>query len=261
MQNDTILYLISPQRRPPCYFLSDYLWGINANIDSDGNSRWPDDTEWAELSLILRDGEEDVQVHVDPVSTDPLILQIRSPNADLAKRTATYLSEQVDGRLIHPDRFFQYRGQPMLSAPPRLFAIDRDDYHAEHVGRTPAGQQFFLTTPFEPAAGSAAGCEFVALYLFDQQGLLIDAKIDSVGPRAAMNDEARKSLYAQRLAELGQVSFRRIEIAPFSVERFGTTFGLVLREPDEDVADWTVEAEPGDYMAFFAPWDSGEYDT
>lgn len=149
----------------------------------------------------------------------------------------------------------------MISKPPTLVAVDHDDYHAEHIGRTSAGQQFFLTLPFEPAFKGNAGCEFVALYLFDQQGRLIESKIDSLGPRATMNDEARKNLYAQRLNELGEVSFCRIEIAPYSVELFGTTFGLILRKPQDEDEPWAVEARPGNYMAFFEPWDSGEYDT
>lgn len=41
--------------------------------------------------------------------------------------------------------------------------------HAEHVGRTADSRQFFLTTPFEPAA-QEQGNEFVALFLFDRSG-------------------------------------------------------------------------------------------
>jgi len=41
----------------------------------------------------------------------------------------------------------------------------------------------------------------------------------------------------------------------------GTKFGLVLREPEEEADPWAVEMQPGNYMAFFEPWDSGEYDT
>jgi hypothetical protein len=57
------------------------------------------------------------------------------------------------------------------------------------------------------------------------------------------------------------VTFERIEVAPFSVERFGTTFGLVPLEPEEEDDEWSVEVQPGNYMAFLEPWDSGEYDT
>jgi hypothetical protein len=57
------------------------------------------------------------------------------------------------------------------------------------------------------------------------------------------------------------VRFSRIEVAPFVVHRFGTEFGLVAREPDDEEDAWAVEMQPGNYMAFFEPWDSGEYDT
>jgi hypothetical protein len=145
--------------------------------------------------------------------------------------------------------------------PPKIIAINHDEYDAKHVGRTEDGRQFFLTTPFEPACGDYAGREFVALYLFDAGGQLLEAKIDDFGPRATMNDAERRHAYETRLGGLGKVTFARIEVAPFAIERFGTTFGLILREPEEKGDPWAVEAQPGNYMAFFEPWDSGEYDT
>lgn len=75
---------------------------------------------------------------------------------------------------------------------------------------------------------------------------------------------AKEGGQARRLAELGPVDRGRIEVRPFEVERFGVTFGLVLRppeDPEEEEAGWWVEVEPGNYMAFYEPWDSGEYDT
>jgi len=149
----------------------------------------------------------------------------------------------------------------MPSQPPHLVAIEHDDYHAEHVGRTADGRQFFLTNPFEPAIGARDGCEFVALYIFDSKGELLEARIDSFGPRHSVDDEARRSLYEKRLLELGEVSFERIEVAPFALEKFGSTFGLVLRHPEDEDDPWAVEVQPGNYMAFFEPWDSGDYDT
>jgi len=41
------------------------------------------------------------------------------------------------------------------------------------IGRTADGGQFILTTPFEPAIRGQAGSEFVALYLFDENGRLL----------------------------------------------------------------------------------------
>ena len=150
----------------------------------------------------------------------------------------------------------------MTDGPPEVIAIDHDDYHAAHVGRTSDDRQFFLTTPFVPAfSDDEPGCEFVALYLFDADGNLLEAKIDSLGPRATLDDAERERLHEQRLVELGEVEFQRIEVRPFSIERFGTQFGLVAAEVDDDPGAWTVELLPGNYMAFFAPWDSGDYDT
>ena len=149
----------------------------------------------------------------------------------------------------------------MTSSPPTLVAINHDDYHAKHVGRTAEGRQFFLTTPFDPAIGGRQGGEFIARYLFDSAGNLIDATIDDLGPRSSMDCERSGVLYEQRLKELGQVTFGRIEIKPFSLEHSGITFGLVLREPEDADDVWAVELQPGNFMAFFAPWDSGDYDT
>lgn len=144
---------------------------------------------------------------------------------------------------------------------PERIAINHDDYHAKHIGRTSDGRQFFLTIPFEPAIGDSKGAEYVALFLFDNDGNFVDAKIKDFGPRQSVDSEKIRDCYEGRLRELGKVEFGRIEIKPFSIERFGTTFGLVPRAPEDDEDDWAVELLPGNYMAFFEPWDSGEYDT
>ncbi len=144
---------------------------------------------------------------------------------------------------------------------PNLIAIEHDDYHAKHIGTLPDGRQFFLTNPFVPAMGGDAGREFVALYLFDKHGRLIEARIDDLVTRAELNEQRARSTFDQRLAEIGPIEYGRIEVQPFDVVRFGTTFGLVPRSPEEDHDAWAVEAQPGNYMAFFEPWDSGDYDT
>ncbi len=149
------------------------------------------------------------------------------------------------------------------AGPPELIAINHDDYHARHVGRTADGRQFFLTHPFESASsvGAHDGGEFVALYLFDAAGTLLEAKIDAFGPRATVDEAEVRRVTEQRLRDLGAVTFERIEVAPFAVERFGTTFGLVPRPPEDDDDSWAIELQPGNFMAFFEPWDSGDYDT
>ncbi|WP_232668131.1 hypothetical protein [Pseudonocardia sp. TRM90224] len=142
--------------------------------------------------------------------------------------------------------------------PPALIALDPDDHHAEHVGHTADGLQFFLTTPFVAENEPDPGREFVALFLFDAEGALVEARIDDFGPRASLDEARLRERYDSHLAALGEVTIDRIVIAPFSVERFGTAFGLIVDDDDDEC--W-VTLEPGDYMAFCAPWDSGEYCT
>lgn len=95
------------------------------------------------------------------------------------------------------------------------------------------------------------------------QLVAIDHDDYDLGPRAQLDSDRAAALAERRMAELGRVLFGRIELRPFQLERFGVTFGLVARppEPEEDQDEWWVEVQPGNYMAFHAPWDSGEYDT
>lgn len=148
----------------------------------------------------------------------------------------------------------------MANKAPKSFPINHDDYHAKHIGRTADGRQFFLTTPLVPASKDAPGCEFIALFIFDAKGSLLEATIDSLGPRATVDREAARKKCEQRLSELGDVKFQRIKIAPFEINRFDTQFGLIARPPEPEDEDWAVELQPGNYMAFFPPWD-GDYDT
>jgi len=152
----------------------------------------------------------------------------------------------------------------MDQIPPALIAIDRDDYYASHVGRSADGRQFFVTTPFVSATAGDAGRELIAVYLFDPQGGFLEARIDDLGPRRQLDQDRARKLLERRLAELGHVVYQRIQVRPFEVERFGTTFGLIPRPPESvesQRAGWWVEVRPGNYMAFHEPWDSGEYDT
>jgi len=148
----------------------------------------------------------------------------------------------------------------MAKRAPKKIRINHDDYHAEFVGRTSDKRQFFLTNPFVPARGDNPGREFLALYLFDTDGNLLEAKIDDLGTREQLDENFARSLRDTWLAELGKVSFRFIKVAPFRVEKFGVEFGLIPEAPEEADDDWAVIVEPGNYMAFYPPWD-GDYDT
>lgn len=99
MTNETVFYLVDPGERPPFGRVADELWGPQANVDSDGNSRTSDDTQWTELSLILRDGSDETYIHIDSVTTFPLVLQIRSFDAGLAERAAGFLGKETKGSI------------------------------------------------------------------------------------------------------------------------------------------------------------------
>jgi hypothetical protein len=139
--------------------------------------------------------------------------------------------------------------------------LDHDDDSAQYVGRTKDGRQFFLTTPFVAAGDKNPGREFIALYVFDKTGTLQSATIDDLGPRATMDEPAREARRDAMLASLGEVKYQRIKVAPFRIEMFGVTFGFIPQAPEEPDEDWSVIVEPGDYMCFWPPWTSGDYDT
>jgi hypothetical protein len=149
----------------------------------------------------------------------------------------------------------------MAKRPPKLIALDHDDYAAKYVAHTNDGRQFFLTAPFVPAIGEETGREFIALYVFDKTGNLLSAIIDDLGPRATMDEAARVARRDELLASLGETKYRRIKIAPFRIERFGIEFGFIPQPPEEPDEDWSVIVEPGNYMCFWPPWSSGDYDT
>lgn len=151
---------------------------------------------------------------------------------------------------------------------PRHILIKHDDHHAEFVGRTADNRQFFLTNPFVPRSGDHPGREFLALYIFDRDGELTEARIEDLGvrkmrgfpPGNKLDIHSSDWLVRRRLTDLGGCAFGDIKIKPFSLVRFGVEFGLIPRAPEEPEDDWSVNIEPGDYMAFYPPWD-GEYYT
>lgn len=93
------------------------------------------------------------------------------------------------------------------------------------------------------------------------KGRLLDSDIDVLGTRGSFSEEEATNKYYSKLESLGKVRYQRIEVRPFSVRFNGSDIGLVVREPESEDDVWAVELLPGNYMAFFEPWVSGEYDT
>ena len=85
--------------RPPVMEVVEHLWGRNVNLDSDGDSRTADDQEWTELTLEQREGSRE-RVDVDPVSEQPLVLEVCSSSLQLARRVAEFLRDRTDGHIL-----------------------------------------------------------------------------------------------------------------------------------------------------------------
>lgn len=77
----------------------EHLWGTGASVDSDGDSRSPDDRRWTELSLELR-SSPGLRVDIDPVEHQPLVLEVRSCHESLARELAKFLAKESGGSLI-----------------------------------------------------------------------------------------------------------------------------------------------------------------
>ena len=93
-----VAHISNPGPRPPYYLVAEHLWGVGCNIDSDGNSRTPEDTEWTELTISLR-ASEAATIEVDPIGTAPLVLAVRSRDKELCQRVAQFLVSRSGGTL------------------------------------------------------------------------------------------------------------------------------------------------------------------
>lgn len=147
---------------------------------------------------------------------------------------------------------------------PKRIKIVPDDHHAEIVGKTKDLNQFFLTTPFTARhPETMKSCEYLALFIWEKDGTFKEAIIDNLGPREELDEEEYEKKLKNRIELLGKITITEIEIAPFEIEKFGLKFGLIYSSETFDGDDEpyeTVILHPGNYMAFYPPWD-GEYDT
>jgi hypothetical protein len=77
---------------PEYYAIAEYLWGKGVNIDSDGNSPYPESLCWTELTLILRE-DESQRVDIDPHDTLENTLIASSTSRSLLERVDTFLRQ------------------------------------------------------------------------------------------------------------------------------------------------------------------------
>ncbi|MBU2698609.1 hypothetical protein [Pimelobacter sp. 30-1] len=134
-------------------------------------------------------------------------------------------------------------------AAPTRFTIRPDDYHVPYAGTAADGRRFFLSPGLFDAEQS-----YVGLFLWNADGSFDEVLVDRVDDRAGVDRATR-----EHLAALGDYTLEPIEVEPFTTEVDGVTFGWEVSIQDEDV--YMINIEPGDFIAYFEPWDGVEYDT
>lgn len=156
---------------------------------------------------------------------------------------------------------------PLLNTPgerPERFTIVPDDYHVPYAGTAEDGRRFFLSeslfTYRHPEGGSSS---YVGLFLWHPDGTFDEVRVDTlerpegVPPGQAVPAGA-EDLVEARLAELGDYVLEPIVVEPFLVKVDGVRFGWRVSRFDDD---FTINVEPGDFIAYYQPWDGQEYDT
>lgn len=147
------------------------------------------------------------------------------------------------------------------SGPPARFTIVPDDYHVPYAGTASDGRRFFLSD--ELADFGTPGSSYVGLYLWNADGSFSEVRVDAVEhpdglPRGEAVSAGADDLIKKRLAELGDYELEPITVEPFLEMIGGTQFGWAVTEAE---GRYSITVEPGDFIAYYAPWDGLEYDT
>lgn len=108
--------------------------------------------------------------------------------------------------------------------------------------------------------GANPTTDFICTFWFDSDGGLTAHRIDQIGIRGAYDDAKVDTLFANHIETAGPLEPIGFWVRPFAVDAHGTTFGFIA-EQIEDSDEWQVIFRPGNTMAFYEPWDSGDYDT
>lgn len=151
--------------------------------------------------------------------------------------------------------------EPDCSLHTEAILMTTDDYHLKHFGKADDGLILWMGSQLKYDKKDQDTTDYIFKFLFDTSGELVSSDIQTVGARKVIKPE----IFSNRLnalisanAILGPASAM---IKTFTVIHEGIEFGLIPRVPEDDEDVWAVEFMPGNTMAFFEPFDSGDYDT
>ena len=86
--------------RPPCRKVVEHVYGVGANVDTEGNSNPAAERDWTWLHMCLRPTKDRpiVEIAMSDNCTDVMV--VCSDDALLALRTAAFLASETGGKLL-----------------------------------------------------------------------------------------------------------------------------------------------------------------
>lgn len=104
----------------------------------------------------------------------------------------------------------------------------------------------------------------MGLYLWNADGAFAEVRVDTVGraeglPPGQASSAGADDLVERRLGELGDYEIEPIVVEPFTTTVDGVIFGWKVDSYDDGT--YWIGILPGDFIAYYAPWDGLEYDT
>jgi hypothetical protein len=145
-----------------------------------------------------------------------------------------------------------------LGSAPERFTIRPDDYHVPYAGTAADGRKFFLSQELFHGQSS-----YVGLFLWKADGTFDSVQAAAVrkpsdAPIGQAVPAGAQELVDAYLAQLGGYTLEPITVEPFTKRVDGVRFGWRASQYD---GSWSINIEPGDFIAYYAPWDGAEYDT
>lgn len=146
----------------------------------------------------------------------------------------------------------------VVDQAPKRFTIVPDDYHVPYAGTAEDGRKFFLSEELFQPGGSA----YVGLFLWKADGTFDEVLVEKVSrpeglPPGQAGRAGAKAAVRARLDELGVLE--PIKVEPFTKNVDGVTFGWKVGQYEN--SSYCINIEPGNFIAYYAPWDGLGYDT
>jgi hypothetical protein len=153
---------------------------------------------------------------------------------------------------------------PFPPGAPDRFTIIPDDYHVPFAGKTGDGRLFFLSNElFGTPASTGAPSSFIGLFLWKPDGSFDEVKYQAVArpsgiPIQQAVPAGEEDAFNKWVLSLGDYKLEEIEVAPFVTKFDGVPFGFV---PQDIEGTMQIHVEPGNFIAYYEPWDGEDYDT